>query len=285
MFAGAGGLSSELAGGDAAPGQLAREGLREDGDPRGGVGEQGDIGREGEARGDDARKRFLRQPTLRRSRLRASSRTRPAVALRAHRARADEHGVDGGAQCVEELSVRAVADRPGAPPHGGPPIGGARHVQEDPRTPRRLTAAIVPLSSSRSTCAPPSAGSHNRIRSTACAASGSARLSPSSGVTLAGSHWTCGCNRRVRTRQITIGLPGGFGLGSHWAHLTRARREHGRNDLSTKSAPYLLPSLPLGQQNAGVKQCKLSQVEALRSILRAAARTNRGGRVTCLPAQ
>ncbi len=113
------------------PGELPRGGGGEDGDPCGGVGEQGDVGREVEAGGDEARERLHCQPprcSQPQVRLVAHE---PAVALGAHRACAHEHGVDGGAQRVEELAVGAVADRPGAPPDGDPPVCGGGHVEQD----------------------------------------------------------------------------------------------------------------------------------------------------------
>ena len=62
------------------------------------------------------------------------------VALDAHRLGADHHGVDAGAQRVEELVVGAVGDRRGAALDRGAAVGGGDHVERHERALRRAAA-------------------------------------------------------------------------------------------------------------------------------------------------
>ena len=105
----------------------ARRGGGQDHHARRGLAQQRDVLAEREASRDDARERLGAQPARARAAPAAlGSREHPPVALGAHRARADQHGVDGGAQRVEELAVGGAADRPRAPVERRAAVGGAR---------------------------------------------------------------------------------------------------------------------------------------------------------------
>ena len=114
-------------------------------DARVGVLQQRQVARQVEPAADDDRERIGRES--RGDALLAAVRVahEAAVALGAHGAGADHHGVHARAQRVKQLAVGDARHRRGAPVDGRAAVGGGDHVQRDVRPSRRCARGEVEL--------------------------------------------------------------------------------------------------------------------------------------------